>query len=72
MLQHLLLLLLPLVLALKSIATVSSFAVVVVVVAVITPDGHIRRLQVHSRKPAFSHVLCYGLHKHQTRLLVVE
>lgn len=72
MLQHLLLLLLlPLVLALKSIATVSSFAVVVVV-AVITPDGHIRRLQVHSRKPAFSHVLCYGLHKHQTRLLVVE
>lgn len=70
--QHLLLvLLLPLVLALKSIATVSSFAVVVVV-AVITPDGHIRRLQVHSRKPAFSHVLCYGLHKHQTRLLVVE
>lgn len=71
MFQHLLLLLLPLVLALKSIATVSSFAVVVVV-AVITPDGHIRRLQVHSRKPAFSHVLCYGLHKHQTRLLVVE
>lgn len=68
MFQHLLL---PLVLALKSIATVSSFAVVVVV-AVITPDGHIRRLQVHSRKPAFSHVLCDGLHKHQTRLLVVE